>query len=651
MKQEGVSMKKRMVSMMVAVAVLASNFAGLEIRAAGNEKGEEVSTVALDAPDYGDMEWRIIDGVLYVPEGIKAVLNGVISAEEYDSEIARMQAKGIAENEIDFNCGDVEVKKIVLPSTVEYIGDNAYQQWEHLEEIVIPGNVKEIGDDAFWACENLKKVVMEDGVEKMGCALFRDCNNLETVILPKAVKEWNTECAFYNCKIKNITLPEEGMTTLGSGMFAGCPLEELNIPDCVTTMNYGVTLECTNLKKIRAGYSVVNFEDGNPRYDLYNFTKGCFGVGCSNMVLEAPLDSAIVEYARYYRYFKVKYDYPDFERVEYSCDGKILENPEWETHENWHKYGYNKYLVYFDFDIYPRTSSSYVSVERLTYNTFGSAREDSPIDEYDYIYRTFKPDGVNYYSLQERIVIKMDGEWEDGYYPEFNYMPTVEYFKMKCYSQGKDFEDELVDEKYFKVTLTKKSFEEKRVQIEILKSGQWDCEDAEWELLTPAIDTTVLTSTPTAMPTKAVTPTATVTPEPEKITTAAPTVTAEPKSKPAITKKVTPTPGVKVVKPAKTSIKSAKQTVVKKQGKKAYKKEVKLSWKKAKYADGYVIYMKSGTGKYKAVKTITKGKTVSYTKKNLKKGRTYYFKIRAYRKANGQKVYGSYSGVKKIKIK
>lgn len=588
-------MKKRVISIVLSVALILGNLSGLEIGAAANEQTAEVNAITLTEPEE-EQVWTCVDGVIYVPEGIARLEDGhcrYIGGEGWFPD----------------------AKKIVLPSTLEYIGDNAFEMCE-LEEIVIPGNVKEIGDDAFWCCDNLKKVVIEDGVEKMGCALFRDCSNLETVILPKAVKEWNTECAFYGCKIKNITLPEEGLTTLGSGMFAGCPLEELNIPDCVTTMNYGVTLECTNLKKIRAGYSVVNFEDGNPRYDLYNFTKGCFGGGCSNMVLEAPLDSAIVEYARDYRYFTVKYDYPDFERMEWICDGKI---PEDDT---------SKWIdIKFEYKVYPEeTRIGGMHQEDLTKNVL-------------------QEDGYSCLRISNGK-LEVSDERTSG-----RAIPAVHYFSETYTTQDENLEYTVEHTDYFRIIITEASWAEKRVQVEILKSGERDSEDAEWELLTPAIDTTVLTPTPTAMPTKAVTLTATVTPEPEKITTEVPTVTAAPTSKPAITKKVIPTPCVKVVKPAKTSIKSAKQNFVKKQGKKTYKKEVKLSWKKVKNADGYVIYMKTGTGKYKAVKNITNGKTVSCTKKNLKKGKTYYFKIRAYRKANGQKVYGSYSGVKKIKIR
>ena len=74
-----------------------------------------------------------------------------------------------------------------------------------------------------------------------------------------------------------------------------------------------------------------------------------------------------------------------------------------------------------------------------------------------------------------------------------------------------------------------------------------------------------------------------------------------------------------------------------------------LKWKKVTGASGYEVYMKTGSGKYKLVKTIKKGKTVSFTKSKLKKGKKYTFKVRAYKTAGGKKVYGAYSKTKSIK--
>ncbi len=86
---------------------------------------------------------------------------------------------------------------------------------------------------------------------------------------------------------------------------------------------------------------------------------------------------------------------------------------------------------------------------------------------------------------------------------------------------------------------------------------------------------------------------------------------------------------------------------------KAYSgKKIKVTWKKTSNASGYEIYRAtSKNGKYKKVKTITKAKTVSYVNKSLKKGKKYYYKVRAYRKIKGKKVYGSYSSIVSAKAK
>ncbi|MDO4383356.1 MAG: phosphodiester glycosidase family protein [Eubacteriales bacterium] len=109
-----------------------------------------------------------------------------------------------------------------------------------------------------------------------------------------------------------------------------------------------------------------------------------------------------------------------------------------------------------------------------------------------------------------------------------------------------------------------------------------------------------------------------------------------------ITKKATPAKPAKVTAPSKVKISSVKNIKAKK---------AKITWKKASNASGYKVYRAtSSKGKYKCVKTTGSGSR-SWTNSKLKKGKTYYYKVRAYRKASGKTVYGSYSSVKKIKIK
>ena len=109
-------------------------------------------------------------------------------------------------------------------------------------------------------------------------------------------------------------------------------------------------------------------------------------------------------------------------------------------------------------------------------------------------------------------------------------------------------------------------------------------------------------------------------------------------------KKVVGSPSsVKSVKPV-----PAKQTSFKV---KAGTKKFTASWKKVSGACGYKVYYstkKSSGFKYKTVKGNSK---VKYTVKNLKKGKTYYVKSRAYRVVNGKKVYGPYTSTVRVRVK
>ncbi len=70
---------------------------------------------------------------------------------------------------------------------------------------------------------------------------------------------------------------------------------------------------------------------------------------------------------------------------------------------------------------------------------------------------------------------------------------------------------------------------------------------------------------------------------------------------------------------------------------------IKVSWTKVSGATKYQVYRAtSKTGTYKKVAETT---SLSYTNKSLTDNKTYYYKVRAYRKVGSSKVYGSYSAI------
>lgn len=97
---------------------------------------------------------------------------------------------------------------------------------------------------------------------------------------------------------------------------------------------------------------------------------------------------------------------------------------------------------------------------------------------------------------------------------------------------------------------------------------------------------------------------------------------------------------VKTGKTAFTSVKSSKRG------------QVYAIYKKVSGAKGYELtYSTHAKFKKSAMKSV-RTKSVRYTLKKLKRGKTYYVKVRAYKEDSaGKRVYGSYSKVKKIKVR
>lgn len=78
-------------------------------------------------------------------------------------------------------------------------------------------------------------------------------------------------------------------------------------------------------------------------------------------------------------------------------------------------------------------------------------------------------------------------------------------------------------------------------------------------------------------------------------------------------------------------------------------RKISLSWNKVKNVSGYIIYMQTGNGSYKKVGTVKNSST--FTKWSLKRGKTYRFKIKAYKVIDKKTYYSSFSTPKTITMK
>lgn len=98
----------------------------------------------------------------------------------------------------------------------------------------------------------------------------------------------------------------------------------------------------------------------------------------------------------------------------------------------------------------------------------------------------------------------------------------------------------------------------------------------------------------------------------------------------------------------KTTLKGTKFSSVK-----SAKKKATVIWKKqTKDTTGYQIqYSLKKNFKGAKIKTVSSNKKTSLTIKNLKSKKTYYVRIRTYKKGSGGNKYSSWSSAKKVKVK
>ena len=147
------------------------------------------------------------------------------------------------------------------------------------------------------------------------------------------------------------------------------------------------------------------------------------------------------------------------------------------------------------------------------------------------------------------------------------------------------------------------------------------------------------TPTPTISPTS--TPTATPTVKPTAVPTAIPTL--KPTIAPTVTPSATPDNSDKI-SGKKTLSKVILQVPKNKKGRKLV-----VRWNAVKDVKGYQLQYALNK-KFKKKKSVQTKKT-KYTIKKLKKKKTYYIRVRAYKMNGKKKVYGKWSTVKKVKIK
>ena len=113
------------------------------------------------------------------------------------------------------------IKEVILPASLETIGNEAFMNCDKLETVTCLGNnLTDIGDCAFYGCISLQQIAIPDGVTSIGSFAFYGCISLQQIAIPDGVTSIGS-FAFFRCTSLHVpTLGDH--VTVGRNAFRGC---------------------------------------------------------------------------------------------------------------------------------------------------------------------------------------------------------------------------------------------------------------------------------------------------------------------------------------------------------------------------------------------------------------------------------------------
>ena len=132
--------------------------------------------------------------------------------------------------------GCKKLTTINFPSTLTTIGNSAFSGCESLPEAILPSGVEKIESNAFKNCKALKKAAVPDTVSSIGSSAFYGCEALTDITLGSKLKKIESQ-TFYGCTVLPSIVIPYNVTTIGDSAFVNCTkLAQITVPRNTTSI-------------------------------------------------------------------------------------------------------------------------------------------------------------------------------------------------------------------------------------------------------------------------------------------------------------------------------------------------------------------------------------------------------------------------------
>ncbi len=152
---------------------------------------------------------------------------------------------------------ETNIKEMVIPNSVDFIQEMAFEDCKKLEKIVLPNSLTFLNASSFSGCSSLKEVIMPESLIRIDARAFENCKSLEKIVIPKNV-EFIGNATFVGCENLIDIVMSENIKTIEDMAFRDTAIEKLNIPKTNESINFGAFWKCNNLKELTINGGKVN---------------------------------------------------------------------------------------------------------------------------------------------------------------------------------------------------------------------------------------------------------------------------------------------------------------------------------------------------------------------------------------------------------
>lgn len=114
------------------------------------------------------------------------------------------------------------MKAVEIPEGVTAVDDFAFQDCRNLKQVVFPSTLEKIGESAFENCTKLEEATMQEGLTTLQDKAFCNCRSLKSVHLPGSVRHFG-KGVFERCENLSQVSGDENVPWQGKGAFIRTP--------------------------------------------------------------------------------------------------------------------------------------------------------------------------------------------------------------------------------------------------------------------------------------------------------------------------------------------------------------------------------------------------------------------------------------------